>query len=203
MGRIGKLPLIGRLLVVLFPGHGRPQRDDVVGVCVHQQEVLVRLGLLFAAVLLLVLHGIGGTLTTALGAVKGHIGGALQRQGAGGNPARVALRRQTESGEGPLQDGQHVMHPVVGLGLAQLAWSAMHGLSRIGVLEDEETQPFVFHRWQGPGGPTTGTTLARRALQGLVWRIPQRIGGGKRRKQMRKCCVRQSGRSEKLSWSVL
>ncbi len=80
------------------------------------------MGLLLAAGLLLLLRGMGGTLTTALGAVNGHIGGALQRQGAGGNPARVALRRHPESGEGPLQDGQQVMNPVVGLGLTQLEW---------------------------------------------------------------------------------
>jgi hypothetical protein len=70
-------------------------------------------------------------------------------------------------------------------------------------LEDEDKKQFVFHLWQGPGGPTTGTALARRALQGLVWRIQQSIGSGKRREQMRKFCVRQSGRREKLSWSVL
>jgi hypothetical protein len=70
-------------------------------------------------------------------------------------------------------------------------------------LEYEDKKQFVFHLWQGPGGPATGTTLARRALQGLLWRIQQSIGGGKRREQTRKFCVRQSGRREKLSWSVL
>ena len=64
--------------------------------------------------------GIGGPLAPALRAVDGHIRGALSRQGAGGNPVRLTLRRQPESGEGPLQDGQHMMHPVVGLGVAQL-----------------------------------------------------------------------------------
>ena len=70
-------------------------------------------------------------------------------------------------------------------------------------MEDENTKQFVCHLWQGTGGPTTGTTLARLALPGLFWRIQQRIGGGKRREQTRKFCVRQSGRREKLAWSVL
>jgi hypothetical protein len=74
-----------------------------------------------------------------------------------------------------------MMNPVVGLGLAQLELSAMHGLSRIGFLEDEDKKQFVFHLWQGPSGPAPGTPLARRALQGLFWRIPQSIGSGKRR----------------------
>ena len=54
-----------------------------------------------------------------------------------------------------------------------------------------------------PGGPPTSTPLAGLACQGLFWRILQRIGRGKRREQMRKFCVRQSGRRKKLSWSVL
>ena len=77
MGRRGNLPLIGRFLVVLFAGHGRSQIDDFVGVFVHQQDVLVRMRFLLAAVLLPLLRGIGGTWATALGAVNGHIRGAL------------------------------------------------------------------------------------------------------------------------------
>jgi len=79
----------------------------------------------------------------------------------------------------------------------------MQSLSRIGFLEDEDKKQFVFHLGQGAGGPTTGTPLARRALQGLFWRRQQSRGSGKRREQTRKFCVRQSGRREKLSWSVL
>ena len=120
MGRIGNRLLLGGFLGVLFAGHGRSQRDDFVGVCVHQEEVFVRLGLLLAAGLLLLLGGMGGPWATALRAVDGHSRGALSRQGAGGNPARITLWRQPERGEGPLQDGQHMMHPVVGLGVAQL-----------------------------------------------------------------------------------
>jgi len=79
----------------------------------------------------------------------------------------------------------------------------MHGWSRLGFLKDEDKKQFIFPLGQGPGGPTTGPPLARRALQGLVWRRQQRSGGGKRREQTRTFCGRQSGRREKLSWSVL
>src|SRR5882762_9356212 len=120
MGRRGYLLLIGCFLVVLFAGHGRSQIDHFVGVLVHQQEVLICMRFLLAAVLLPLLCGIGGTLATTLRAVDGHSRSPLQRQGAGGNPAFFALRPNTESGEGPLQDGQQVMHPIVGLRLAQL-----------------------------------------------------------------------------------
>src|SRR6516225_7704655 len=120
IGRIGNLLLIGGFLVVLFAGHGRSQIDHFGSMLVHQHEILIRMRFLLAAVLLLLLGGIGGTLATALRAVDGHIRGALERQGAGGTPARVALRRHTEGGSGPWQEGQQGMNPVVGLGWAQL-----------------------------------------------------------------------------------
>src|SRR5438552_2357507 len=122
VGGIAYLCPIGRLLVVRFADHRRPQIDHCGRVFVDQQEVLVRMRFLLAAVLCLLLCGVGGTLATALGAVDDPIGRSLEREGAGGNPARVALRRHAESGEGPWQDGEQVMHPIVGLGLAQSAW---------------------------------------------------------------------------------
>ena len=67
-----------------------------MGLSVDQQDVLVRMGFLLAAVLLLLLRGIGGTLATALRTVDGHSRGALQRQGTGGNPAGITLRRHAE-----------------------------------------------------------------------------------------------------------
>src|SRR5438445_3246640 len=76
-----------------FAGHRRPQIDHFLGVFVDQQEVLLRMCFLLAAVLLLLLRGVDGTLTTALGAVYDLIGGPLKRQGAGDDPARVTLWR--------------------------------------------------------------------------------------------------------------
>ncbi len=143
MGRRGHLPRIGRLLVVLFAGHGRSQREDLVGVCVHQEEVVVRRRLLLAAGLLLMRRGMGGTLATALRAVDGPSRGALQRQGAGGAPARVTLRRHAESTEGVRQDGQHVLHPRGGLGLTQLAGHTMHGVQGARLLRDEHAEQLV------------------------------------------------------------
>ena len=65
------------------------------------------------------LRGVGGTLATALGAIQDPIGCPLKRQGTGGNPARVALRRHAERGSGGAPDGEQVMNPIVGLRLAQ------------------------------------------------------------------------------------
>jgi hypothetical protein len=45
-----------------------------------------------------------------------------------------------------LQDGQQVMNPIVGLGLAQIELQAMQSLQRIGLLKDKYEQQFVFHR---------------------------------------------------------
>jgi hypothetical protein len=79
----------------------------------------------------------------------------------------------------------------------------MHRLSWVSLLKNEKEKQFVFPLWQGACGPATDSTLARLALQGLVRRIQRSIGGRKRREQTRKLCMRQSGRGEKLSRSVL
>src|SRR2546425_6755407 len=97
---------VGRLLVVRGAGHRWPERDHVVRLCMDQQEVLVRRRFLLAAVVLLVLCGVGGTLATTLGTVDDPIGGTRKRQGTGGDPARVALRRHAEHGEDVWQDGE-------------------------------------------------------------------------------------------------
>ena len=101
-------------------GCGWSQIDDFAGVFVDQEQVLVRMRFLLAAIVLLLLGGVGWALATALRAVDGQIRGTLKRQGTGSDPAGVTLRRHAKRGQGALQDGQHVMNPVVGLGLAQL-----------------------------------------------------------------------------------
>jgi len=194
---------IGGFLVVGFAGDGRAQIADFPRVFVHQPQVFIRMRFLLPAVMLRVGDGLLGAVAAALRPIKRPIGGALQRQETGSAPARVAVWRHVECHEGARQDGQHVMHPVGGLGLAQIAWAAMHGLQRLGLLRDEDEQPFVFPRWQGAWGPATDSTLAPFAFQGLVRRIQRRIGGRKRREQTRKLCMRQSRRGEKLSRSVL
>ena len=79
----------------------------------------------------------------------------------------------------------------------------MHSLQRISFLKDKDEKQFVFHLWQGASGPASASTLARLARQGLVRRIQRRIGSSKRWEQTRKLCMRQAGRSKKLSRSVL
>jgi len=136
---------IGGLLVGCCAGHRRSQRDHGGRVCVAQPEVLGRRRFLLAAVAPLGSRGVGGPLATALRAVQDAIGGSRQRQGAGGDPARVALRRHPERRSGVWQAGEPVMNPRVGLGLAQSTWPAVQRLERIGLLVDEEEEPLVCH----------------------------------------------------------
>ena len=41
VGRIGNLSFIGRFLVMLLPGHGRPQIDDLTRMFIDQEDILV------------------------------------------------------------------------------------------------------------------------------------------------------------------
>src|SRR5712691_9381620 len=79
IGRIDDLRRIGGLLVVRFAGEGRPPIDHFTAVFVDQQDVLVSMRFLLAAVMLSLLGGVGRALAAALSAVQGQIGCSLQR----------------------------------------------------------------------------------------------------------------------------
>ena len=95
------------------------------------------------------------------------------------------------------------MHPVVGLGLAQLEVQAVHGLERMRLLIDKNKEPLVFPRRQDAFGAATDLPLAFLPLPRLVRWIQRCIGRSKRREPTHKLCMRQAGRGQKLSRSVL
>ena len=70
-------------------------------------------------------------------------------------------------------------------------------------LEDENTQECIFHVGSAAFGTATALTLASLALPGLVWRIAYGIGRSKRRQETRELVVRQTGRGQEFSRSVL
>ena len=95
------------------------------------------------------------------------------------------------------------MHPVGGLGLAQPAWQAVHRLERIRLLVDKEEEQRVCHLRQEAVGAATDLPLAFLPLPRLVRWLQRCIGRRKRREQTHKLCMRQAGRGQKLSRSVL
>jgi len=95
------------------------------------------------------------------------------------------------------------MNPVVGLGLAQPELQAVHRLQRIRLLIDKKKEQLVFHLRQDAFGAATDLPLAYLPLPGLGRWIQRCIGRSKRREHTRELCMRQSGRGQKLSRSVL
>src|SRR5262249_43454221 len=87
---------------------------------VDEEQVFVRMGLLFAAVVLLLSGRVGGPLTASLGAINGHIGCTFPCQGAVGDLARVALRSLSHIPQGLVQHGPQTMQPRVGWRLTQV-----------------------------------------------------------------------------------
>ena len=95
------------------------------------------------------------------------------------------------------------MNPIVALWLAQIELQAVHGLQRMSLLVDEEEEQLVFPLRQDAFGAAAALALASLAFPGLVWRREDGIGRHKGRQHTRKLCVRQSGRGQELSRSVL
>ena len=195
--------LIGGFLVGHCASAGRPQKDSLARMVVYQQQVFLRRRLLLAAGMLLVQGGILGALAAALRPIQGDMGGARQQAGAGGDRARVACRRPSQIGSGALQDGPPGMPPRVGLGLAPSAWHAVQGVQRMGLLLDKEEEHRICRLQHDTCGATPDLPLAHGACAGLVRRRAGCRGRSTCRQHTRTCLVRQAGRGEKLSWSVL
>ena len=95
------------------------------------------------------------------------------------------------------------MHPVVGRGLAQPELPAVHRLPRARLLIDKNKEQLVCHLRQDAVGAATDLPLAHLPLPGLVRWIQRCLGRSKRREQTHELCMRQAGRGQKLSRSVL
>jgi hypothetical protein len=95
------------------------------------------------------------------------------------------------------------MNPVVGLGLADLKLQTMHGLQGIGFLVDEDKEQVVCHLRQAAFGATAALAVAHLAFPGLVWRREDSIGRRKGWQHTGELVVRQAGRGQELSRSVL
>jgi hypothetical protein len=79
----------------------------------------------------------------------------------------------------------------------------VHRVQGIRLLIDQNKEQLVCHLRQDAFGAATDLPLAHLPLPGLVRWIKRCIGRSKRREQTHKLCMRQSGRGQKLSRSIL
>src|SRR5262245_7738276 len=91
VGRIGDLGLIGSFLVMRASRDCRAEINHFTGHLIDQQEVLIGMGLLLAAIVLLLQPGVCGTLSAALGPVKRRRWRTFQGQRTRGETTRVAI----------------------------------------------------------------------------------------------------------------
>lgn len=104
VGRVRHLCLIRCLLVVRFPWDSRTQLAHFLRVGVDHEDVLIRMGVLFAALVRLLLGVILRALAAAFCAVHLAMGAAGERQRTPRDPTRVALWGFSQVAQGLLQD---------------------------------------------------------------------------------------------------
>jgi hypothetical protein len=98
--------LLHRLLVGGLARQRRPQRDDVVRLCIDQEDVLVSRRLLLAAVMGLLRGPVSWAVAAPFGAIHRQGGGPGPGQGARLDTGRLALRGLAQITQGALQTGQ-------------------------------------------------------------------------------------------------
>jgi len=139
------LVLIGRFLVVGLARDGRAKIDHFRGRLIDQQDVLVGMGLLLAAVGLPLLGGLDRALPAAFGPIDGPIRCPFPRQRVLRHTACIAFWPHAKVCERLLQDREQTVNPGIGLGLAQVKLSCMHDVERMRLCVDENEQEFIRH----------------------------------------------------------
>jgi hypothetical protein len=150
--RRGARGLIGGFLVMRATRDGWAEIDPFAGRLIAQQQVLIGMRLLLAAVMLLGQPGLGGPLPAALGPIKHRRWRAFQGQWTRGETTRGALWGMPQGGQGLLQHRESLMNPRVGWRLTQLKGQRLHGLQGGGLRRDQNKQELVFQVLQDPFG---------------------------------------------------
>jgi hypothetical protein len=114
VGGVGHRSRIHRLLVGGLARERRPQRDDCVRLFVDQEDGLVSMRLVLAAVMGLLLGSVSWALAATCGAIPRQVGGPGQGPGARLDTLCFALRGLSHLTPGVLQHGPSAMHPGVG-----------------------------------------------------------------------------------------
>ena len=104
VGRVSHLCRIRGLLVVRFPWDSRTHIDHFLRVGVDHEDVFIRMGFLFAALVRLLLGVILRALAAAFRAVHLEMGAACERQRTHRDTTRIALWGFSQGAQGVLQD---------------------------------------------------------------------------------------------------
>ena len=161
LGGVNDGGLIGGFLIMLGTGFGRPQVDDLAGAFIDQDDILVGVRFLLAAVVRLL--GVASCGRWRRRSVPSNAKSGVpswanawaatllpSRSGVMPSPAQRRLRHR-----------QQVVDPVVGLGLAQTKLQPVHGLQRVGFQVDHAEKqglplaprPLCSHRQAARGVP--------------------------------------------------
>jgi hypothetical protein len=169
--RVGDGLLIGHLLVVCFPREGSAEELDAVVVHVEEDQVLVAVGLLLAAVVNCLFSRVFRPLTPPVGAVDDQPRASPGLGSALGEVPGVPLWDDAHVIQGGAEDRQQAVDPVVSLGLAQAEEFTQDDLQGIGLQVDQDEQQFLFRAGEGTVPSTPDKALTRLAVHSLIDRV--------------------------------
>jgi hypothetical protein len=173
--RIGNGFRIGNLLVVRLTHARRAQEVDAFPRQGHEDDVLVGVGLLLAAVVQGLFFRVFRPLTPTFGAVDDE---AWLRFGSGltvGKLTGIPLGTNAEIVRRLLEDRQQPMNPVVHPWLTQVKEFAHDDLKGIGLEVNQDKQELVFWPMQASLATPASGTLTGLTLGGLVCGIESLI----------------------------
>ena len=192
--RIGNPFRIGDLLVVGLTRVRRAQEADPLPWQSHDDDVLVGVRFLLAAVVQgLFFRAFWPLPPAVLGAVDDEAWLRFGRGLALGKVTGMPLGTNAEIVQGLLEDRQQPMNPIVHLRLAQTKELAHDNLKGISLEVNQNKQELIFWPMQEPLAPPASGTLTGLTFTGLVCRIESLIGLRKDRQQKLKLRESQAG----------
>src|SRR3954454_17113836 len=136
--RVADALALGHLLVVRLACIGAAQVADPLAVGIDNDDVLVTVGFLLAAVVQPLFFWVFRALAPPLGAVDDQLRRLALLPLVLREPLGVAFGEAAQALQGAHQDGQQPVDPTVNLGLAQVEEAAQQLLQWIGLLGEED-----------------------------------------------------------------
>jgi hypothetical protein len=197
--RIGNSFRIGNLLVVRLAHASMAQEVDAFAWQGHDDDVLVGVRLLLAAVVQGLFFRVFRPLTPTFGAVDDEAWLRFGRGLALGKVTGIPLGTIAEISQSLLENRQQAMNPIVHLRLTQIKEFAQDGLNRIGLEVNQDKQEFIFWPMQESLATTASGTLTGLPLGSLLGGIELLIRPWKGSQQNLKLQERQAREGQKLS----
>jgi hypothetical protein len=197
--RILNLLVIRYLFIVRFADVGLTQKSDAFALRIHDNDILIAMRFLLAAVVRRLFLWVFRPLTPPFGPVDDKSRSRFGCEAVLCEVHGIPLRESPKVIQGRAEGRQQAMNPVVCLRLTQAEEFSQDNLEGVGFQINQEKQQLLFGARKRTASPTPSKALARLPVHGLIDRAQTIISPVEGSQQRFKLPRGQPSESQKLS----